>query len=92
MDVELELVLPGDVLIESDPPTVFEFREDCRLPVPRLLLIGEQDAGFVTKGVCGTGLASFAALARWRLPNRNPIYSRRSAISGSTFVARRAGM
>jgi hypothetical protein len=33
MDVELELVLPGDVLIESDPPTVFEFREDCRLPV-----------------------------------------------------------
>ena len=36
MDVELELVLPGDVLIESDPPTVFEFREDCRLPVNRL--------------------------------------------------------
>jgi hypothetical protein len=51
-----------------------------------------RDSSRKGKRVCGTGLALFAALARWRLPNRNPIYSRRSAISGSTFVARRAGM
>ncbi len=31
----------------------------------RLLFIGEQDAGFRNKRVCGTGLAILATRARW---------------------------
>src|SRR5215472_13832443 len=73
---------PDHFCVESVPVHKFpQVSPDCGLGKPE-----------INEKVCGAGLGIFAARARWRLPNTESIYSCRSAISGSTFVARRAGM